>query len=155
MDIQTYTQKIMTQIQEHPQGAVSEFEGEISRTDFIKIAASILKNYGGTASHKFLLKYNQLFLSLSINELQECVALIKDDVYGLDALVAFYFFFTNIHQADFFDTIGIQENIYKKYLGNNYHDNPFNKKMLANLNLKPEDITALQNATFIQEKRVA
>jgi len=96
MDIQIYTQKMMAQIRKHPQGAVSEFESEISRADFIKIAASILKNYGGTASHKFLLKYNQSFLSLDINELQECVALIKDDVYGLDALVAFYFFFTNI-----------------------------------------------------------
>lgn len=155
MDIQTYTQKMMTQIHEHPQDSISEFEGEISRVDFIKIAASILKNYGGTASHKFLLKYNQLFLSLSINELQECVTLIEDDVYGSDSLVAFYFFFTNIHQADFFDTIGVQEKIYKKYLGNNYHDNPFNKKMLANLNLKPEDIIALQNSTFRKEKRVA
>jgi len=155
MDIQIYTQKLMTHIREHPQGAVSEFEGKISRTDFIKITAFILKNYGGTASHKFLLKYNQLFLSLSIIELQECVALIEDDVYGLDALVAFYFFFTNIHQADFFDAINIQEKIYKKYLGNDYHDNPFNKKLLANLNLKPEDITALQNMTFRQEKRVA
>lgn len=155
MDIQIHIQKIMTQIQENSQSAVHEFESKISRADFIKIAASILKNYGGTASHKFLLKYNQSFLSLGISELQECVALIENDVYGLDALVAFYFFFTNIHQADFFDTIGIQEKIYKKYLGNNYHDNPFNKKLLANLNLKPEDITALQNATFVQEKRVA
>jgi len=155
MDIQIYTQKMMAQIREHPQGAVSEFEHEISRADFIKIAASILKNYGGTASHKFLLKYNQSFLSLDINELQVCVALIEDDVYGLDALVAFYFFFTNIHQADFFDAIGVPEKMYKKYLGNNYHDNPFNKKLLANLNLKPEDITALQNMTFRQEKRVA
>ena len=145
----------MTHIREHPKGAISEFEREISRTDFIKITAFVLKNYGGTASHKFLLKYNRLFLSLSLNELQECVVLIENDMYGLDALVAFYFFFTNIHQADFFDTIGIQEDIYKKYLGNNYHDNPFNKKLLTNLNLNPEDITALQNMTFRQEKRVA
>jgi len=155
MDIQKYTQKLMTHIREHPKGAVSEFEREISRADFIKIAAFVLKNHGGTASHKFLLKYNQLFLSLSINELKECVVLIEDDVYGLDALVAFYFFFTNIHQADFFEDISIQEKIYKKYLGNNYHDNPFNKKLLVNLNLKPENIAALQNVTFRQEKRVA
>ena len=75
MDIQIYTQKLMTHIREHPKGAISEFEREISRADFIKITAFVLKNYGGTASHKFLLKYNRLFLSLSLNELQECCLL--------------------------------------------------------------------------------
>lgn len=153
MDIKSYSEKIINKIHEQPRYLSSELN--INRTDFIELCAWVLKYYGGTASHEFLLKYNQLFLSLSIEELQDCVVLIKQDSHGLDSLVAFYFFFTNIHSPDFFNELSINKDIYQKYLGNNYQNNPFNKRMLVRLGLEQEEIKALNNLIIRKEKKVA
>lgn len=145
MSIATYAQEILKQIQENPLLSVTEFKQEISRNDFVEISAWILKNYSRTTCHKFLLKFNDSFIKLNLNELKECVQLIDNDVLGLDVLTAFYFFFTDITEADFFDELNIPQKIYGKYIGNHYHDNPFNKKLLTSLGLEPDTIFSLQN----------
>ncbi len=152
MNISTYAQEITKQIHENPLLPVTEFENKISRNDFVEISAWVLKNYGRTTCHKFLLKFNDTFTNLNLNELRKCVQLIDNDILGLDVLTAFYFFFTDINSADFFEELNIPQKIYGKYIGNHYHDNPFNKKLLESFGLEPDTIFSLQN---VWKKQVA
>lgn len=145
MNVSTNAQQIITQIRENPLSPITEFGNKIDKDNFIETSAWILQNYGGTTCHKFLIKFNEPFIKLNLNELKECVQLIDNDVLGLDVLTAFYFFFTDITEADFFDELNIPQKIYGKYIGNNYHDNPFNKKLLISFGLEPDTIFSLQN----------
>lgn len=132
MNIPTHAQEIVRQIQETPLIPATEFVN-VNDNNFVQITAWILRNYSRTNSHKFLLKFNEIFIHLKLHELRKCVQLIDNDVLGLDNLTAFYFFFTDINTADFFETINIPPKIYNKYIGNYYQDNPFNKKLIISV----------------------
>jgi len=155
MDVKNYSEQIMQQIWTQPTTSVQHIEQSIDREEFIKICSWVLEYYGGTSSHEFLLKFNRMFLSLSLEELKVCMDMMSHSkARGVESLATFYGFYTNINDFDFFNELGIAEAA-NPYIDKGYTEDYFHQKKLLYLAISKEDITALQNVTIRKEKRVA
>jgi len=154
MDVKNYSEQIMQQIWTQPTKSVKHIEQNIDKEQFIKISSWVLEYYGGTSSHEFLLKFNRMFLSLSLEELRGCIDMMSHSkARGVESLATFYGFYTNINDIDFFGELGIVEAA-KPYIGKGYTGDYFHQKKLLYLAISEEDIAALENVRLRKASRL-
>ena len=154
MDIKNYAEQVMQQIRTQPAASVEHIEQNMDRAQFIQLCSWILEYYGGTGSHNFLLKFNRLFLSLSIEELKECIDMMSHSKsLGTDSLIAFYGFFTNVTAASF-EGLNVAEEV-QRYIGKNIRNDRLNALQFNSLGLSDHEVDRLKNITSIQREKQA
>lgn len=142
----------MQQIWTQPQASVEDFEQNIDRENFIKICSWILEYYGGTASHKFLLKFNPIFLSLSVEELKKCINMMSHSKsLGVDSLIAFYGFYTNVN-SDNFEGLEVDDEV-NRYIGKNLLNEHANALMFKQLGLDNAIIKQLKSIVVLEREK--
>lgn len=154
MDIKNYAEQIMQQIRTQPKASVEHIEQNMDRAQFIQLCSWILEYYGGTGSHNFLLKFNRLFLSLSVEELKECMDMMSHaKSLGVDSLIAFYGFFTNV-TAESFEGLNVEEEV-RRYIGKNIRNDRVNALQFRNLGLSQNEINRLKNTVSLKREKQA
>lgn len=144
MDIKNYSEQIMQRIWKHPKTSVEDIEQSIDKEQFITIAAWVLEYYGYTSAHKFLLKFNHILQSMSVEEWKKCIALMNHSrVRGIESLVTFYGFYTNVNSYDFLNELEITD-VESPYFAGGMDDYSL-QLIYAQLAISQEDIDALQN----------
>lgn len=144
MDIKNYSEQIMQRIWKTPKISIQEIEQSIDKEQFITIAAWVLEYYGYTSAHKFLLKFNHTLQSISVEEWKKCIALMNHSrVRGIESLVTFYGFYTNVNSYDFLEELGITD-VESPYFAGEIDDYSL-KFRFSQLDISQEDIEALQN----------
>ncbi len=154
MDIKNHAEQIMQQIRTQPATPVEHIEQSIDREEFIRLCSWILEYYGGTASHNFLLKFNDMFLSLSVEELKQCMDMMSHSKsLGIDSLLAFYGFFTNV-TADNFEGLNVEDEV-RRYIGKNIRNDRVNALQFRNLGLSQNEINRLKNTVSLKREKQA
>ncbi len=144
MDIKNYSEQIMQRIWKTPKTSLEDVEQSIDKEQFIKISAWILEYYGYTSSHEFLLKFNRTLHAMSIEEWKQCIALMNHSrVRGIESLITFYGFYTNVNSYDFLDELGITD-VESPYFGASMDDYSL-QLSFSQLAISQEEIDALQN----------
>jgi len=144
MNIKDYSEQIMQRIWKSPKTSLEDIEQNIDKEHFVKISAWILEYYGYTSAHEFLLKFNRRIHAMSIEEWKQCIALMNHSrVRGIESLVTFYGFYTNINSYDFLNELGITD-VESPYFGGGIDD--YSKEhTFSKLGITEQEIDALQN----------
>jgi len=154
MDIKNYAEQIMQQIRTQPTTSVEPIVQSIDKARFIEICSWVLEYYGGTASHNFLLKFNHLFLSLSVEELRACIGMMSHSKsLGTDSLIAFYGFFTNV-TAENFEGLNVEDEV-QRYIGKNIRNDRVNRLQFRSLGLSEIEINRLKNTVSLEREKQA
>lgn len=151
MNVKNYSEQIMQHIWEQPKTSVKDIEQSLDKEQFIKTCSWVLEYYGYTSSHEFLLKFNRIFLSMSIEEWKKCIAMMNHSrVRGIESLVTFYEFYTNISSCDVLNELGITD-VDSPYFGGGIDD--YSRQLtFSKLAISQQEIDALQN---IRKKQAA
>ena len=115
-EIENISSQIFTSIVKNPSEDILYILHSLNENEQKNIISYFLQFYGGSLSHDFLLKINQLILTYKSSEWREILNKTNYNLkLGEESLFTFFLFHTSIRNTHFFDEIGIDKNLRNRF----------------------------------------
>ena len=99
-----------------PESKISAVFDSLENMNKKEIVSFILQHYGGSLSHDFLLKIHKVVLDFKCSDWNALFNLIDyNESLGKEALYTFFIFHTSLRDIDYFEAIGIKQEIRDRF----------------------------------------